>query len=59
MLAIFAWPMAVALIASAILWYRAEFPERPADRPLDELDFEDFELSGYDPAPGLEFAVAE
>jgi thymidylate synthase len=30
-----------------------------ADRPLDELEFEDFELSGYDPAPGLEFAVAE
>jgi len=37
MLAIFAWPMAVALIASVILWYRAEFPERPADRPLDEV----------------------
>jgi thymidylate synthase len=30
-----------------------------ADRPLGELEFDDFELSGYDPAPGLEFAVAE
>ncbi|MFB6118319.1 thymidylate synthase [Halosegnis sp.] len=37
--------------------------ERPtidvADRPLDELSFEDFQLSGYDPAPGIDFAVAE
>ena len=37
--------------------------ERPridiADKPLDDLTYEDFELSGYDPAPGLEFAVAE
>ena len=37
--------------------------ERPrmevADRPLDELTFDDFQLHGYDPAPGLEFAVAE
>ena len=30
-----------------------------ADRSLDELAFEDFELSGYDPAPGIDFAVAE
>lgn len=37
MLAVFAWPLVVALIASAILWFRAEFPERPADRPLDEV----------------------
>ncbi|WP_255150018.1 thymidylate synthase [Halorarius halobius] len=37
--------------------------ERPtvevADKPLDDLAYEDFELSGYDPAPGIEFAVAE
>ncbi|MGQ4556151.1 thymidylate synthase [Halobellus sp. GM3] len=37
--------------------------ERPsidvADVPLDELAFEDVELSGYDPAPGIRFAVAE
>jgi hypothetical protein len=37
MLAVFAWPIAVALLASAILWYRAEFPEHPTDRPLDEV----------------------
>ncbi|MDZ7828804.1 MAG: hypothetical protein U5K33_04710 [Halofilum sp. (in: g-proteobacteria)] len=37
MLAVFAWPIAVALLASAILWYRAEFPERPIDRALDEV----------------------
>jgi thymidylate synthase len=30
-----------------------------ADRPLDELMFEDIELREYDPAPGIEFAVAE
>jgi thymidylate synthase len=30
-----------------------------ADKPLDDLGYDDFELSGYDPAPGLEFAVAE
>lgn len=30
-----------------------------ADRPLDELEFDDFQLSDYDPAPGLDFAVAE
>ncbi|PSP97703.1 thymidylate synthase [Halobacteriales archaeon QS_5_70_17] len=30
-----------------------------ADRPLDELTFEDVELRDYDPAPGIEFAVAE
>jgi thymidylate synthase len=37
--------------------------ERPtmsiADRPLDELTADDFELSGYDPAPGISFEVAE
>jgi thymidylate synthase len=37
--------------------------ERPtievANEPLDELSFDDFELSGYDPAPGIDFAVAE
>lgn len=30
-----------------------------ADRPLDELAFEDVELTDYDPAPGITFAVAE
>jgi thymidylate synthase len=30
-----------------------------ADVPLDELTFEDVELSEYDPAPGIRFAVAE
>jgi thymidylate synthase len=30
-----------------------------ADVPLDELTFEDVQLHGYDPAPGIEFAVAE
>jgi len=37
--------------------------ERPSisvtDKPLDELEFEDIRLSGYDPEPGLDFAVAE
>ncbi|MFB6096357.1 MAG: thymidylate synthase [Haloferacaceae archaeon] len=37
--------------------------ERPrlevADKPLDELTFEDFQLRGYDPAPGISFSVAE
>ncbi len=37
--------------------------ERPSmtisDKPLDELEFEDFELSGYDPHPGIKFSVAE
>ncbi len=32
---------------------------RVADRPLDELEPDDVELRDYDPAPGLEFAVAE
>ena len=37
-----------------------ERPEiRVADKPLDELAFEDIELLDYDPAPGIEFAVAE
>jgi thymidylate synthase len=30
-----------------------------ADRPLDELTFEDVELHDYDPADGIRFAVAE
>jgi thymidylate synthase len=30
-----------------------------ADRPLDELEYEDVRLRDYDPATGLEFAVAE
>jgi thymidylate synthase len=30
-----------------------------ADRPLEELSYDDIGLEGYDPAPGLEFAVAE
>jgi len=30
-----------------------------ADKPLDELEFEDFELTGYEAHPGLDFAVAE
>jgi thymidylate synthase len=37
--------------------------ERPrievADRPLDDLEYDDVRLREYDPAPGLEFAVAE
>jgi thymidylate synthase len=37
--------------------------ERPrieiADEPLDELEHDDIRLREYDPAPGLEFAVAE
>jgi thymidylate synthase len=37
--------------------------ERPtveiADKPIEQLTAEDFELRGYDPAPGIEFAVAE
>ncbi|WP_277552741.1 thymidylate synthase [Halobaculum limi] len=37
-----------------------EKPElRVADKPLDELAFDDIELLNYDPAPGIEFAVAE
>ncbi|MFB6227442.1 MAG: thymidylate synthase, partial [Halobacteriales archaeon] len=30
-----------------------------ADKPLDELAYDDIELRGYDAAPGIEFAVAE
>ena len=30
-----------------------------ADKPLDELAFDDIELIDYDPAPGISFAVAE
>ncbi len=30
-----------------------------ADKPLDALMFDDIQLRAYDPAPGLEFAVAE
>jgi len=30
-----------------------------ADKPLDDLDFDDIELKEYDPAEGIEFAVAE
>ncbi|MFC6824889.1 thymidylate synthase [Halopelagius fulvigenes] len=37
--------------------------ERPtievADKPLDELTYDDIELRGYDPAEGIRFAVAE
>ncbi|MFB6131186.1 MAG: thymidylate synthase [Salinigranum sp.] len=37
--------------------------ERPrievADKPLDELEFDDVRLQGYDPAPGIRFSVAE
>ena len=37
--------------------------ERPtmsiADRPLDELTFDDFDLRGYDPEPAISFEVAE
>ncbi|QZX98950.1 thymidylate synthase [Halobaculum rubrum] len=32
---------------------------RVADKPLDDLTFDDIELLDYDPAPGIEFAVAE
>lgn len=34
-LAVFAWPVVVVVLASAILWYRAEFPARPDDHALD------------------------
>jgi len=37
MLAVFAWPVLVAVLASAILWYRAEFPGRPNDHALDPV----------------------
>jgi thymidylate synthase len=30
-----------------------------ADRPLDDLEFEDIQLRRYEPAPGIDFAVAE
>jgi thymidylate synthase len=30
-----------------------------ADKPLDELEFDDIRLRGYESAPGLRFAVAE
>ena len=30
-----------------------------ADRPLDELEYDDIRLSAYDPAPGISFGVAE
>lgn len=30
-----------------------------ADKPLDELEYGDIQLSEYDPAPGISFAVAE
>ncbi len=30
-----------------------------ADKQLDELEFEDFELENYDPHPGIKFSVAE
>ena len=37
--------------------------ERPemeiSDKDIDELEYEDFELKGYDPHPGIKFAVAE
>ena len=37
--------------------------ERPtmdiANKPLDDLEYDDFELHGYDPAPGISFSVAE
>ena len=37
--------------------------ERPrieiAEKALDDLEYEDFELADYDPAPGISFAVAE
>jgi len=32
---------------------------RVADKPVDDLTFEDVELRGYDPAPKLDFKVAE
>jgi thymidylate synthase len=38
---------------------RAKPTLRVADKPLDELAFDDIELLDYDPAPGIEFAVAE
>jgi thymidylate synthase len=37
--------------------------ERPqievADKPLEELEYDDITLEGYDPEPGISFAVAE
>jgi thymidylate synthase len=37
--------------------------ERPkmeiSKKPIDELKYEDFELSDYNPHPGIKFAVAE
>jgi thymidylate synthase len=30
-----------------------------ADKPLDELTFEDIQLTDYDPADGIQFSVAE
>lgn len=45
MLAVFAWPVVVALIASAVLWYRAEFPGQPTDRLLDPIQSRTARLS--------------
>ncbi|MFC7140799.1 thymidylate synthase [Halosimplex aquaticum] len=30
-----------------------------ADKPVDDLEYDDIEVRDYDPAPGLDFAVAE
>lgn len=40
-----------------------EFREKPSlkipDKSIDELEFDDFQLEGYDPHPGIKFKVAE
>jgi thymidylate synthase len=30
-----------------------------AEKSIDDLEYEDFQLEGYDPHGGLEFSVAE
>lgn len=29
------------------------------EKPIDEMEYEDFQLTGYDPHPGIKFSVAE
>jgi len=30
-----------------------------SDKPLDQLEYEDFELKDYNPHPGIKFGIAE